>query len=404
MRQFDPYIVGFFMSITLICTSVAAATKDVHQRLLVLDTHMDTPEKLDFPGFDILERHDKVADMSSVDLPRMEEGGLDGGFWAIFTSQGELTEDAYASARTRALLRSVTIREMVARNSDRFELAFNHDDAEMIAAAGKRVVYQSIENAYPIGADVSLLQTFYAFGVRMLGLVHSSNNQFADSSTDKSGQVWGGLSPAGRELVREANRLGMVVDASHAHDDVLEQVIELSATPVILSHSGANDVHAHPRNVSDKLLLKLAASGGVIQMNSLGSYLKELDMPDGRRARMLEIRQQFGPSRDFDEATAKAYLEVRRQLSVEMPAPMADFEDFMQHFLHTLALVGPKHVGVGADWDGGGGVRGMEDVSKLPRITERLLAEGYSEEELGDIWSGNVLRLLKAAEDYADQH
>ncbi len=404
MHQFDRHIAGLFLSISLICGSAAAATEGVHQRLLVLDAHLDTPEKLDFPGFDILERHDKLADMSSVDLPRMEEGGLDGGFWVIFTSQGELSEDAYARARTSALLRGVTIREMVARNPDQFELAFDHDDAEMIVAKGKRVVYQSIENAYPIGTDISLLQTFYAFGIRMLGIVHTTNNQFADSSTDKSGQIWGGLSPAGRELVREANRLGIVVDASHAHDDVLEQMIELSATPVILSHSGANDVHVHPRNVSDELLLKLAASGGVIQMNSLGSYLKELDMPEGRRARMLEIRQQFGPSRDFDEATAKAYLEARRQLAAEMPAPMADFEDFMRHFLHTLALIGPKHVGVGADWDGGGGVRGMEDVSSLPRITEHLLAEGYSEDDLSDIWSGNVLRLLKAAEDYADQH
>jgi membrane dipeptidase len=404
MHQFNRHIVRLFMSIALISSSIAAATEDVHHRLLVLDTHLDTPEKLDFPGFDILERHDKVADMSSVDLPRMEEGGLDGGFWVIFTSQGELTEDAYARVRTSALLRSVTIREMVARHADQFALALSHDDAAAISAEGKRVVYQSIENAYPIGTDISLLQTFYAFGVRMLGLVHTSNNQFADSSTDKSGQVWGGLSSAGRELVREANRLGFVVDASHAHDDVLEQVIELSATPVILSHSGANDVHVHPRNVGDELLLKLAASGGVIQMNSLGSYLKELEMPDGRRERMIEIRQEFGPSRNFDEATAKAYLEARRQLTAEMPAPMADFEDFMRHFLHTLALVGPKHVGVGADWDGGGGVRGMEDVSKLPRITERLLAEGYSEEDLSDIWSGNVLRLLKTAEDYANQH
>jgi membrane dipeptidase len=404
MHQFNRYIVRLFLGITLICSSVAAATENVHERLLVLDTHLDTPEKLDFPGFDILARHDKVADMSSVDLPRMKEGGLDGGFWVIFTSQGELTEEAYARVRTSALLRSVTIREMVASNPDQFELAFSYDDAARIAAAGKRVVYQSIENAYPIGTDVSLLQTFHAFGVRMLGLVHTSNNQFADSSTDKSGQVWGGLSPAGRELVREANRLGFVVDASHAHDDVLEQVIELSATPVILSHSGANDVHVHPRNVSDELLLKLAASGGVIQMNSLGSYLIELEMPEGRRERMIEIRQQFGPSRDFDEATAKAYLEARRQLAAEMPAPMADFDDFMRHVLHTLELVGPKHVGIGADWDGGGGVRGMEDVSKLPRITERLLAEGYSEEDLNDIWSGNVLRLLKTAEDYADQH
>ena len=383
--------------------SAAFAQQSFHEQILVLDTHLDTPAKLELPSFDIMQRHDPVADMSSVDLPRMQEGGLDGGFWVIFTSQGDLTANAYTKVRDTAILRSVAIREMAARHPDHFELAFTHGDAARIATDGKRIVYQSIENAYPLGEDISLLSTFYSLGVRMLGIVHTANNQFADSSTDKNGQTWGGLSPAGRELIAAANRMGMVLDASHAHDDVLEQMIELSATPIILSHSGAKDVHVHARNVGDELLERLAASGGVIQMNSLGTYLTELNMPAGRRERMIEIREKFGSPSSFDLETEKAYNEARRKLAVEMPAPKADFEDFMRHFLHTLELIGSDHVGVGADWDGGGGVNGMKDVSQLPRITERLLAEGYSEEDVAKIWGGNVLRLLKAAEDYANQ-
>jgi membrane dipeptidase len=276
-------------------------------------------------------------------------------------------------------------------------------DAHEIVAKGKKVVYLSIENAYPLGLDASNLREFYDLGVRMLGLVHNRNNQFADSSTDPDGPKWNGLSPLGIELVREANKLGIIIDASHAHDLALEQMISFSTTPVVLSHSGSNNIFEHPRNVSDSLLIKLKESGGVIQMNSLGGYLRHIQAPPERK-------KAFGSFVDdinaFEAGGRPMSHEefIRRQGEIDHAHPLgvADFSDYMVHFKHVLELVGTHHVGIGADWDGGGGVIGMMDVSDLPKLTERLLHSGYTESDLERIWSGNLLRLLRMAENGKD--
>lgn len=374
----------------------------LHERLLVMDTHLDTPANLIMPGFDITERHDPALDYSQVDLPRMVEGGLDGGFWVIYSQQGELSEKAYQRVRDIALLRSLAVHKMVAANPDHFELATKAEDAARIEAAGKRVVYQSIENAYPIGTDVSLLETFYKLGVRMVGPVHFANNQFADSATDLKGPIYGGLSPLGLKLVQEANRLGIILDASHAHDETTYDMMRASKTPIILSHSGTRTLYDHPRNVPDELLLELKKTGGVIQMNALGAYLKALQQQPAKRAAVSKLRKETGDLTQLTEAEYQAYLKARNDIDAQFPADdMADFEDFMEQMLYVLELIGPDHVGVGADWDGGGGVMGMEDIVSFPKITERLLAEGYSEDDLYKIWGGNQIRLLKAAEDYA---
>ncbi len=328
----------------------------------------------------------------------MIEGGLDGGFWVIFTRQGELTEAAYANVLEVALQRSQAIQDMVSANPEDFELALLAADAQRIEAAGKRIVYQSIENSYPLGEDLTNLERFYDLGVRMVGPVHFANNQFADSGTDPEGPTWNGLSPLGRELVAEANRLGMVLDASHAHDLVFDQLLELSATPIILSHSGAKAIYDHPRNLDDKRLLQLAANGGVIQMNALGSYLTELPQNAERQAAMSALFAEMSSAGLLDEAQRESFMQRRRDIDAQYPPALATFEDYMAHFLHVLELIGPDHVGVGADWDGGGGVAGMRDIAAFPRITERLLAEGYSEADLTKIWGGNVVRLLAAAE------
>ncbi|MEY4880011.1 MAG: hypothetical protein RJB62_1480 [Pseudomonadota bacterium] len=381
--------------------SRAADARAIHERLLTLDTHLDTASNFRRPGWNMMERHEVLDNFSFVDHPRMIEGGLDGGFFAIFTPQGPRDAAGYAAARDTALTRAMQIREMVARNEDAFTLAFRARDAAGVTPSGARIVYQSMENAYPLGTDLSLLTTFYALGVRMVGPVHFRNNQFGDSSTDPAGPEWNGLSPLGRGLVAEANRLGIVLDASHAADAVLDQMIDLSATPVILSHSGAKAIWDHPRNVPDALLLKLAASGGVIQMNAYSDYMVALPDDPEREAALDEVQERYGPMRELAGEELAAYARERRAAEARYPAPRADFEDFMAHMLHALDLVGPDHVGIGLDWDGGGGITDMEDVADIPRITERLLAEGYSEADLANIWSGNVLRLLQTAEDHA---
>lgn len=377
------------------------ASRMLHEQVITLDSHLDTPAQLVQPGFDIMQRHDPVRDFSQVDLPRMIEGGLDGGFWVIYSQQGPLTPNAYAASRDTALLRALAIHRMVAAHPEHFELATRAEDAARITDAGRRVVFISMENAYPLGEDLSLLQTFHNLGVRMVGPVHFRNNQFADSSTDLDGQNWRGLSPSGRELVREANRLGIILDASHAHDEAFDEMIALSATPLILSHSGAKAVYDHPRNLDDERLKTLAEHGGVIQMNAYGSYLKALRQAPQRRQAYIALREEMGAPENMTADTYAIWLQRRRDIEAAFPGDMADFEDYMDHFLHVLELIGPEHVGIGADWDGGGGVIGMQDIAAFPMVTERLLDAGYSEAEVSAIWSGNLLRVLKAAEDYS---
>jgi membrane dipeptidase len=388
------------LGMTFAAETPSTEAHTLHERLLVLDTHLDTPSFFARPEWKITERHSIADEGSQVDLPRMIEGGLDGGFWAIFTGQGPRTPEGLQNARDAALLTAMRIREMVARHPQQFEIALSAADAPRIAGQGKRVVYLSIENGYPLGKDASLLRTFHKLGVRLFGPVHFRNNDLGDSATD-SAREWNGLSPLGKELVTEANRLGIVLDASHASDDVLDQMLELSKTPILLSHSGSKAVFDHPRNVDDARLRRLAAKGGVIQMNSLGGYLIPIPAIPERDAALAVLAKKYGPANAVARDKVDEFRAARREIDQRYPLERATFEDFMKHMLHALKVVGPDHVGIGADWDGGGGVEGMEDVAALPRITERLLKEGYSPKDLEKIWGGNVLRVLGAAEQYA---
>lgn len=385
--------------------SLAMAAEDglqVHRRALVLDTHFDTAVNLTIAGWDVMQRHTWAEDFTQVDYPRLVEGGVDGGFWTLYVGQGPRTPEGHAKARDTALGIAIRIREMVARNHATFALATRADDAERIVASGRQVVYLSMENGYPLGKDLSLLTLFHSLGVRMLGPVHLANNELADSATDTNGPEWQGLSPLGRKLVEECNRLGIVLDASHASDETLRQMIQSSAVPIVLSHSGCKAVYDHKRNVDDGLLRALAAKGGVIQMNAFSSYVAPLPVDPARNNALKELLARQGGWGGFDTTGKReGYLLARREIERTNPAPRATFDQFMSHVLHALKVAGPDHVGFSGDFDGGGGVEGLMDVTGMPRITERLLAEGYSEEDIKKFWSGNVLRVLRAAEVHA---
>ncbi|MDG1008222.1 MAG: dipeptidase [Alphaproteobacteria bacterium] len=393
-----PYAAAMGLTLALIGCDAPQNDAKNHDDMLTLDSHLDTPLVLDREGFDITNRHDWMQDYAQVDLPRMKEGGLDGGFWVIYTAQGPLTEEGYAKALAHARQRSLVIDDMVTKLSDDFALALQADEAARIAASGKRVVYKSIENAYPLGTNIDLLDEFYAAGVRMVGLVHSRNNQFADSSTDKAGQIWGGLSPLGKALIKRANKLGMIVDLSHAHDVALAQAIALSTTPIILSHSGAAHLYEHPRNVPDDLLKKLAQSGGVIQINSLSGYLRDLNTDPRRLPEFIGLYRKYQNAPGGMRENHQAFIADRRALDEKYPPDYAELSDVMDHIFHALALMGPDNVGIGLDWDGGGGVNGLQDVSDLPKITDALRAADVSTQTIEKIWSGNMLRLLRLAE------
>lgn len=387
-------------------TETAKATPaEIHDRLMVLDSHLDTPANLSKPDFDIMKDNPSVLGEVQVDLPKMSRGGLDGGFWVIFTPQGPLTDEAYDAAFKGALARQDEILKMVADHPDDFELAYTADDAERIAASGKKVVLQSIENSYPLELEVDHLKTFYDRGVRMVGLIHFRDNQFGGSATDFTSPADTGLTPLGKELVREANRLGMVIDGSHSSDASVKDMMEISTTPVILTHTGLKSVYDHPRNISDEFLKEIAAQGGVIQINAYSGYLEQLEDSPERRAALAELKTEFDGVDPFsaDDETKAKYMARMEEINAEFPPPHSTFEKFMEHMLRALDLVGPDHVGMGADWDGGGGVEGMEDVSFLPKVTERLLQEGYTEEDLKKIWGGNLMRVLREAEAAKEQ-
>lgn len=385
-----PSLLALALAAPAAAQDVSPADRLAHDQMLVLDTHLDTPEFFEHPGWRFERWHDRDFDKSQVDLPRMQQGGLDGGFFVIYTPQGPLTAEGYAKARDAALIRATWIQRVVSANPENMAFATRAADAAAIAATGKRIVYQSIENSYPLGEDLGLLAAFHALGVRMAGPVHFRNNQFADSATDTP--RWGGLSPLGRQWVAEMNRLGMVIDASHASDAVFDQLLALSKTPIILSHSGPRAIFDHPRNLDDERMRRLAKAGGVLQINSVYLVAGDRDPARGKVSQRQDDWWALSP------ADQRALIADKAKADAANPYAGADFELFMKSLLHAIAVMGVEHVGIGADWDGGGGVRGMEDVSLLPRITARLRKEGFKDADIEKIWSGNALRLLAQAE------
>lgn len=371
----------------------AVAVDPAHRKLLTLDTHLDTAVHFGRQGWSFGERHDMQNDIAQLDLPRMEDGNLDGGFFAIFTPQGPLTPEGYAGALRWAQSRSTLIDATVSRFSERIGAARDAADAEALNRQGKLIAYKSIENSYPLGDSVALLAQFQRQGVRLVGVVHTENNQFADSATDQP--RWHGLSPLGREWVKEMNRLGMVIDASHASDAVFDQLLEQSAAPVLLSHSGSRAMFNHPRNLDDERLRKLAASGGAMCFTTI--YLDKVQMGPERAALFDKVEHMA----DLSPAEQKDLIARWNALDATTPLWASNFEQYMAALLHVIQVAGVDHVCFGADFDGGGGIAGLEQVTALPRITQRLKQAGYSDTDLQKLWSGNVLRILREAERHA---
>ena len=385
-------------------TTISPRARAVQAQAINLDTHLDTPALFSNPGWKITDRHSYQADGSQVDYPRMVEGGLDGGFWVIYTGQGPRDATGNLKARDAGLKRLAEIREMVAANPDKFELATTADDAARIKAAGRKSVYISMENAYPLEQDPSLLSFYYKQGLRMLSLAHTGHNDFADSAgmgTAPEGEH-GGLSEKGRALIEQANRLGILIDQSHASNAVFDQMLALSKAPIVLSHSGAYDVFKHSRNIDDTRIRALAAKGGVIHVNSLGGYLIDTGATPAYRAEQRKLFEQFGGRRNMSEeqrAQARAQLAA---LDKKHGIRKADFDDYMRHLLHIIKVAGWEHVGLGADWDGGGGVAGYEDIAALPKVVQALLDAGYSDTQVGAILGGNTVRVMRQVQALAD--
>jgi membrane dipeptidase len=369
---------------------ITPADRAAHQRMIVIDTHLDIPERWDDGRWDFGLRHRYAEDGSQVDLPRMDEGGLDGGFLVIYTPQGALTPEGYREARDAALVRAAAIRRVLGENRGRIGLALTPDDALRLAREGRHFGFISMENSWPLGEDLSLLTTFYRLGVRLAGPVHFKNNQLGDSATDTP--RWNGLSPLGRQWVAEMNRLGILIDASHSSDAVLDQLLELSRVPIIASHSGPRAIYNHTRNLDDARMRRLAAAGGLLMINSV--YLAPADNSHEREA----INERHKHWAELSAAQRAQLLRDEAALNRIRPAGSADFDLYMRSMLHAIQVMGVDHVGMGCDWDGGGGVIGMEDIAALPRISARLRREGLGEADIAKIMGGNLLRVLAQAQ------
>jgi membrane dipeptidase len=368
---------------------------DLHERLFAIDTHLDTPTAgLSRQGWDFAVAHDYAADRSQCDLPRMQAGGADAVVFAAYVGQAARTPAGYEAAHELALRAFTRTHEVIGKNGVACGLALTAGDALRLKAEGRRAIFLSIENAYSLGRDADNVAKFHRLGVRMIGLTHMLNNDVADSSTDPRGPEWGGLSPLGREVVAECNRLGVVVDASHTSDAALHDLLDLSRTPVILSHSGCRAVCDHPRNIGDDLLRALAVKGGVISLNALPVAV--VNAPDnGRSAAFAELVLRYHDAVPSPEVLAAEDADYAR-VSREYPSPPATLDDYICHIEHAVAVAGLDHVGIGCDFDGGGGIAGLNDVSEYPNLTHALLARGWQEAALEKLWGGNVLRVMRA--------
>lgn len=368
-----------------------ATPGEIHRELIVLDTHLDTPINFGREGWDFSQAHSLDGEIAQVDLGRMAQGNLDGGFFVIFTDQGPLTARGYRTALEHARDRSQSIDHELAKFPNMIGLATTTAQAEALVAEGKLVAFKSIENSYPIGEDLSLLREFYDAGVRMAGPVHGGTNQLADSATDDA--RWNGLSPLGREWVAQMNRLGMVIDASHASDAALDQMLSLSKAPVILSHSSPRWAYDHPRNIDDTRIRRIAAQGGAVCMSTI--FMSELDL-SGTRGDLFD---QYDRIAQMSPAQQDELSRKWRALDATQPMWDVDLDRYMEALEHLIEVAGVDHVCFGNDWDGGGGIAGLMDITDLPAVTGRLIEAGYSREDIGKMTGGNVLRIMRAAEE-----
>lgn len=379
----------------LAADAAADHARQLHFSSIVLDTHDDTTQRLGYRGYDFGKRND---DGSHVDLPRMRAGGFNAIFFSIWIDSKIMGPPAVE----KALDQIDQIRELVRQHPQDLELATTAAEVRRAHQRGHIAALMGVEGGHMIGNDLRMVRVFAALGVRYMTLSHFRNNEWADSSTDKP--VHNGLSDFGKEVVREMNRQGVLVDISHVADKTFYDALEVSRAPLIASHSSVRALSGHPRNMSDDMIKALAAKGGVIQINYELNFLSD------------EFRQayeaQFGKLSDkFDQLEKQCGDDdicmgtaVHREIVAAQAAgklPRVSWEKIIEHIDHVVKLVGADHVGLGSDFDGADMPDGMEDCSQLPKITEALVRRGYSDADIRKILGGNLLRVMEQAERVA---
>lgn len=376
---------------------------EIHKRVLTVDTHADTPLRMIEPGFDMSERHDPNETGSKVDYPRMKDGDLDAIFFAAFVAQDIRDDGGNTRAKTLCLQMIDSVIASTERNSDIVGLALDPEDAYTLEKEGKRAIYIGIENGYPIGSDLNNVEEYYNKGVRYITLVHSSNNDLADSATDENGTEHGGISEFGSKVVGEMNRLGIMVDVSHGNDSVFYDAIKLSKAPIIASHSNARAVTEHQRNMTDEMLKLMAKNGGVVQLTMLADYLRTAPPNKARDSAMAALRANMTSISEMSDEERAELRKSFNELNEKFPNPPATVEHVADHIDHIVKIAGIDHVGIGCDFDGGGGIEGVFDASEVMNITIELVRRGYTEEQIEKIWGGNLIRVFKEVQAVAKE-
>ena len=391
---------------------ILAKAQGIHDRVITLDTHADINTR----NFTASRNYTQDLD-TQVNLPKMGEGGLDVAWFIVYTAQASLDDEGYATAYANAIDKFDAIHRLVEEIApDQIELAYTSDDVRRVVNMGKKVAMIGIENAYPLGNDLSRIEEFYDRGGRYMSLAHNGHNQLSDSHTgeENNDYVHGGLSEMGRQAISEMNRLGIMIDISHPSKDSIMQTLKLSVAPIIASHSSARKLTNHSRNLDDEMLQAVKANGGVVQTTAFSTYVNEQRrkfLIESRSDLEAEISNEIGFEilSDFEIETlpmavkqtynsniAEFNTRLRSRVNSSMfdLAPPATVADFVDHIEYIINLIGLEHVGISSDFDGGGGILGWNDASETFNITLELVRRGYTEAEISNLWSGNLLRVL----------
>lgn len=367
--------------------------RKIHESLFTIDTHTDTPMSFAHDTFDMGVEHNPYLTGSKVDLIRMKKGGLDAVFLAAFIGQGKRDAEGNAAARKEVIHIIQAIDSMLVIQSALAELALTPDQALSIAGKGKSAILIGVENGYPIGNDLSMVDTLYRMGARYITLCHTRNNDICDSSNDTA--FFNGLSSFGEQVVKRMNKLGMIIDVSHISDSSFFDVLRLSHVPVMASHSSSRAICDNPRNLTDPMLVALARNGGVAQVCLLSDYVKKGEPNPAKDSAKAALKMKYGEYAKLSAEKQKEYRQEYHALDNVYPSPLATVSDLCDHIDHMVKVAGIDHVGIGSDFDGGGGLADCYDVSQFPNITRELLKRGYSISDLKKIWGGNFLRVFK---------
>ena len=383
----------------------------IHEKVITIDTHNDINVKNFTDSINYTQRLN-----TQINLPKMEEGGLDVSWLIVYTGQDTLTEAGYAKAKENAMAKFDAIHRLCEEIApDKIELALTSDDVRRIDASGKKVAMIGVENAYPIGEDLSEFAKYHELGARYISLSHNGHSQFCDSNTGEADSVWlhNGLSELGKAAVKEMNKLGMMIDVSHPSKEAMKQMIALSKAPIIASHSSARALCGHSRNLDDEQLKLMKENGGVVQTVAFSSYLNT-DKHEAHAAYMKSLYEKIADSLSiawYERSELRTLTDAQKetffaqypkviQIGKDMIADLTDVPDavdvadFVDHIDYMVKLIGIDHVGISSDFDGGGGIEGWTDASETFNVTLELVKRGYTEKEIEQLWGGNLLRVL----------